>query len=263
MTIDTAQLQEFLIFAQKLADAAGDVQRRYFRTPVAVESKHDASPVSVADRETEAMMRRVIRSQYPTHGIFGEEEARENTESEWQWVLDPIDGTRSFLAGYPLFTTLVALTHQGVPQLGVIDQPILRERWKAARGSKTFFNNKLVTVAECIALKNAHIATTSMRYFTDVQRNAFKALREKANATVIGGDGYAYAMLAIGQLHAVLDAGMKPYDFLALVPVVECAGGMITDWQGKALTLESDGTVLAASTPSLHAEIMKILRGAA
>lgn len=240
---------EYLAFAHLLADEAGNVLRRHFRKPTAAEAKADGSPVTIADREAEAAMRTLIHGRFPDHGIFGEEWARENTSAPLQWVLDPIDGTRAFMAGYPTFTTLIALCENGVPILGIIDQPHLKERWASGGRKRTMHNAQRTTCT---------IATTSTPYFTTAQAAAFA--RASAGHTVVqGGDAYAYAMLAEGHLHAVIDAGMKPYDFCALAPVIQHAGAIITDWQGQPLRIDSSGEVLAACDKALHTRLLHTL----
>lgn len=257
MATDT---HEFLVFAHRLADAAGEVLRRYFRMPCTPEVKGDSSPVTVADREAEAAMRALIEAYYPAHGIFGEEGERIRSDARLQWVLDPLDGTRSFIAGYHSFTTLIALTENGVPLLGVIDQPILRERWAA--GSTALLNDRPVRTRQAARLEDIAIASTSHAYFTTAQAQAYRRLCDHTVSASLGGDAYAYAMLASGHLGAVVDVAMKPYDYCALAPVVQGAGGVITDWKGRPLTLDSDGTVAAACTPQVHAQIMELLRDA-
>lgn len=242
---------EYLAFAHLLADEAGAVLRRHFRRPLVTDAKADGSPVTEADREAEAAMRSLIRSRYPEHGIFGEEWERENIHSPLQWVLDPIDGTRAFLAGYPTFTTLIGLAQNGVPVAGIIDQPYLKERWAGLR--------KAPSNATANVPQNTAIATTSLTYFTPAQAKAF-GNATKGHMVVHGGDAYAYAMLAEGRLHAVIDAALKPYDFCAVIPVVEAAGCIVTDWHGKPLTLQSDGEVLAACNAQVHAIMLERLK---
>ena len=249
-----------LALAHLMADSAGDILRHYFRTPVVIDSKDDASPVTRADREAEAAMRKLIEGHFPEHGIVGEEHGNLRPGAEYQWVLDPIDGTRGFIGGYPLFTTLIALLHKNVPVLGIINQPISMERWASVKGEQSLLNFKAVSVRDCRELGKAVLATTSVDYFTAPQAEKFTGLRKCCANTILGGDAYAYAMLASGNIDVVVDAGTKPYDFCALVPVVEGAGGMITDWQGKPLGLTSDGTVLAAATAELHAQALAKLR---
>lgn len=244
-------------FANRLADVAGECLRAYFRITDSHEIKADGSPVTVADKAAEDAMRVLIRKEFPTHGIFGEEGERVNTSAPLQWVLDPIDGTRAFMAGYPLFTTLIALCENGVPVLGVIDQPILRERWVGMKDQPTLFNGVPCDVAAHADANAATLASTSMRYFTPAEAQTVSKL---AANFVPCGDGYAYAMLACGQLHAVVDGYMKPYDYMAHVPIIEGAGGVITDWSGDRLALNSNGKVVAACTPVLHSHLLEKLK---
>lgn len=252
---------EFLPLAHKLADSAGEVLRRHFRTALPPEAKDDQSPVTRADREVEQVIAAIIRAQLPEHGIIGEEFGTVKPEATYQWVIDPIDGTRSFVAGYPLFTTLIALAYEGKPVLGIIDQPILRERWLST-GSETTLNGAPQRVRGCDSLGKAVIATTSANYFTPQQAVAYKHLSRSCAQGVAGGDAYAYAMLASGQLDIVVDAGTKPYDFCALAPIIASAGGIITDWEGLPLTTRSDGRILAACNAQLHASALSIIGGA-
>lgn len=252
-------MNDFIDFANELADVSGEVLRRYFRRSVQVSCKDDASPVTVADREAEAAIRALITTRYHDHGIFGEEEARRNPDAPLQWVIDPVDGTRAFLAGYPLFTTLISLVENGTPVLGIIDQPVLRERWLAVNGASALLNGQPVGARACKRVQDAVVATTSLTYFSPEERKQFDVLAKAANTVVYGGDAYAYAMLAGGQVDIVLDAAMKPYDFCALAPVVEGAGGRMTDWAGNAVRLTSKGNVLAVGDGELLDEVLSLL----
>ncbi len=253
---------KYLNFANILADASGEILRKGFKTPVNIEQKTDSSPVTQLDIAVEKCLRDLIEKQFPDHGIIGEELGNIRENSEYIWVIDPIDGTRSFIAGYPIFTTLIALLRNGKPILGVIDQPILHERWTAISGKKTLYNNSILSkLTNTHTLAQASIATTSTSYFLGSQAEKFANLRKIVSNTVFGGDGYAYAMLASGRLDIVLDTGMKPYDFCALSPIIEGVGGKITDWAGNPLTLRSDGSAIAAASIELHAEILKNLTG--
>jgi inositol-phosphate phosphatase / L-galactose 1-phosphate phosphatase / histidinol-phosphatase len=247
--------EDFLTLAHQLADASGDIARRHFRGSLAVTLKSDASPVTQADREIEQILRERIITAYPGHGIIGEEFGNSGADSPYQWVIDPIDGTKSFIAGYPLFCTLIALLHNGVPVLGLIDQPILNERWAALADA-----TPAEPYSAAATLTKASLATTSTGYFSAQQAQDFARLKAACASTTLGGDAYAYAMLAEGSLDVVVDGGMKPYDYLPLVCPLQAAGVTITDWQGAPLGLLSDGAVLAARTPALHAEALKILR---
>ena len=249
----------FIGLALRLSEVAGEVLRRHFRKPLGVESKTDNSPVTVADREAEAAMRQLIEAEYPEHGIIGEEYGTVRGDADYQWALDPVDGTRSFLGGYPLFTTLISLVWQNQPVLGVIYQPVLQERWVCG-GGQTMLNDKPVRVRECKALVNAVVATTSIDYFTPAQGEAFLKVKKTCAHTVLGGDAYAYAMLASGQMDVVVDAGLKAYDYCALAPIIKSAGGVMTDWQGQPVTLGCDGRVVASVNAQLHADVLALLR---
>lgn len=248
--------------AHRMADTAGDILRRYWGQSHAVEHKADASPVTHADREVEAVIRTLIEAEFPNQGIFGEEHGRLRPDAAWQWVIDPIDGTHAFIAGQPTFTTLIALAKDGIPLLGLIDQPVSKERWLGISGQNTMCNGAMVQPRPCTALSQAMLATTAMKYFKPPQAALFEHLKEACKKTMFGGDAYLYANLASGKLDIVMEASLKPYDFCALRPVVEGAGGIITDWHGKPLTLDSDGTVLAAATPELHQQALRRLTGA-
>lgn len=249
----------FTALALRLSEAAEDILRAHYRRPVEVVRKEDHSPVTLADRAAEAAMRQLIAQAFPEHGIIGEEFGNLREDAPYQWVLDPIDGTRSFLGGYPLFTTLIALVHARRPVLGIISQPVLRERWTGVAGSRTTLNGKPAAVRGCARLAEAVAATTSAEYFTPAQRAKFHTLKGACAHMVAGGDAYAYAMLASGQMDVVVDAGLKPFDYCALAPVIEGAGGVISDWDGRPVTLDGDGRILAAANAALHAEALALL----
>lgn len=251
---------ETLSFAHTLCDSAGEILRTYFRKTTAIEHKADNSPVTEADKLVEHTLREMIVNTYPEHGVYGEEHARINDNASLQWVIDPIDGTRAFIAGYPIFTTLIALTENGVPVLGIIDQPILKERWVGIKGEATTLNDSPVHTRQTIhTVSSARMATTSMAYFNDKERDQYRTIKRQSSHSIHGGDAYAYAMLAGGQLDMVIDAQMKPYDFCALVPVVEGAGGMITDWEGNPITIHSQGHILASACSTLHHATLPLL----
>ncbi|MBI1206318.1 MAG: histidinol-phosphatase [Azospirillum sp.] len=245
--------------AVRLADASGAVIRRYFRSPLAVTDKPDRSPVTVADREAESIIRAIIAAQRPEDGIVGEEYGVKGEDAEFLWVIDPIDGTKAFLTGRPTFVTLIGLLHRGRPILGVIDQPITGDRWIGAAGRATTLNGQPAKPRLCPAVELAILSTTSPDLFPEDDFPAFRRVSDAAKITVYGGDGYAYGLLASGFQDLVIEAGLKVYDFAALAPVVGGAGGVITDWQGEPLSLDSDGRVLAAGDPRSHAEALAML----
>ena len=252
--------REFEALAHRLADRAGDIQRRYFRTPVSVETKPDASPVTVADREAEAAMRELIAAAYPAHGILGEEHGPERADAEFVWVLDPIDGTKSFITGRPLFGTLIALAHRGRPVLGMIDQSILRERWVGTAGAASAWNGRPIRVRDCPRLEDAVLfVTTPTMFQTGPEVEAFDRVQRQVRLPMYGGDCYAYGLLAMGFADLIVEASLQPYDFMALVPVIEGAGGRLTDWQGGTLALGSAGQVLAAGDARVHETAQSLL----
>jgi histidinol phosphatase-like enzyme (inositol monophosphatase family) len=248
-----------IAFANELADAAGEIVRRYFRRGVAVDDKADLSPVTIADREAELALRALIETRFPEHGILGEEHGSHHADAERVWVLDPIDGTKSFISGVPLFGTLIALVERGTPVLGVIDQPISRERWIGARGHKSTLNGAPIATRPCPALAAATLFATSPDMFRGADAEGFQRLKGAVKLARFGGDCYAYGLLAAGFIDLVVEAGLKPYDYAALAPVIAGAGGSMTDWQGKPLGLGSDGRVLACGDPRLAGAARSLL----
>ena len=248
-----------LAFAHRLADAAGAIIRRYFRRKFTVDEKSDRTPVTIADRAAERAMRRLIKARFPAHGIVGEEYGRSQAGADYVWVLDPIDGTKSFISGVPLFGTLIALTYRGRPILGVIDQPILRERWVGATGRKTTLNGKRVKTRACASLDRATLFATSPDLFAAGDATAFAQLSRAAKLTRFGADCYAYALLASGFVDLVVEVGLKIHDFCALVPVIEGAGGTMTDWRGQPLDFGSDGRVVASGDRALGDKARTVL----
>lgn len=248
---------ELLSFACTLADASLPIALRYFRQPLAVETKGDGSPVTRADREIEALLRELIVARYPQHGIFGEEEEPVALQGQYVWVVDPIDGTKSFISGMPTFGTLLAFMDNGRSRIGVIDMPALNERWLGVRGKPTTLNGVACRTRRNRRLAEATIYATTPDTFNKEELVQFDRVSRAAAMRHFGGDCYAYALLASGSIDVVIEAGLKPFDFLSLVPVIEGAGGIVTDWQGQELGLNSDGRVVAAATPALHAELLK------
>ena len=248
-------------FAEALAEAAGVAIRPYFRSATPVEAKADASPVTAADRAAEAAMRSLIAEHRPEDGVIGEEYGEDRPDAERVWVLDPIDGTRAFIAGRPLFGTLIALMEHGVPVLGVIDQPIARDRWIGGVGVRTTLNSVPTTTRTGRALGAAHLGTTSPHAFDATDFATFERLRAAVGDTIYGGDCYNYGLVASGHLDLVVEAWLKVYDWAALVPVVEGAGGVMRDWAGDVLRLGSDGRVVAAGDAALADAALERLGG--
>lgn len=255
-----AVIAAHLALAEALADAAGPIIRGYFRRKIAIDEKPDQTPVTIADRESEAAMRRLIEERFPEHGIIGEEYGRARADADYAWVLDPIDGTKNFISGIPLFGTLIALVHRRRPVLGIIDQPILRERWIGVAGRPTTLNGAPVRTRACAALGQATLFCTAPQgMFAGADAEGFARLSGAVKLTRGGADCYAYAQLANGFIDLVVEGGLKPYDYCALVPVIEGAGGVITDWRGRALDLGADGRVIACGDPALAAAARALL----
>lgn len=250
-----------IALAQRLADAARAAIRPHFRAAVESERKADASPVTIADRAAEEAMRRILTAEVPQDGVIGEEFGVTEGRSGRQWVLDPIDGTTGFLAGRPLFGTLIALVVEGWPVLGVIDQAILDERWIGATGLPTTLNGRDVRTRACRQLSDAAIATTGPHYFDDHDGAHFMGLAARTDhkRMVMGGDCYNYAMLASGHLDVVCEANLKLHDWAALVPVVEGAGGTMADWNGEPLHAGSTGHVIALGDPARLEDVVEAL----
>lgn len=258
-----------IALANRLADAAGDIIRPFFRGDWAHERKSDASPVTEADRAAEAAMRAILEQRAPDDGIIGEEYGPRNEASGRQWVLDPIDGTISFMAGRPIFGTLIALMQDGWPVLGIIDQPIARERWVGYLGGGTTFNAKPVRTRSCASLEDAVLATSSPHYFSAEDAEAYMQVAQavggnKRQGTIVyGGDCYNYGLLANGHLDIVCEAGLKLFDYAALVPVVEGAGGTMSDWQGNPLDADSaekaGGRVIALGDPARLDDVLEAM----
>ena len=256
-----SSLDAFVALAAAMADAVRPLVLEPFADPVAFQRKTDNSPVTAADRAAEATMRRMIETAWPEHGILGEEYGATRGEASHLWVLDPIDGTKSFVTGKPLFGTLIALTRDGEPIVGIIDMPALNERWIGAADRPTTHNGTAVSARACASLAEAWIYATSPQMFDGGDFAAFERLRRRCYAAVWGADLYAYGLLARGRVDLVCEASLQAYDFCAVVPVVAGAGGIITDWNGRPLHVRSEGRVLAAGDLRAHEAALAALAG--
>ena len=255
--------EETLDLANRLADAAGAVIRPYFRQRLEIIDKGKSSfdPVTLADREAEAAMREILRRERPEDGVLGEEHGAEAGRSRFRWVLDPIDGTRAFITGRQTFGTLIALEEDGNPVLGVIDQPVLGERFIGFHGRAEFRSRDRIGALKtrlCRALADAIVSTTHpWDHFTTTERAGFESLCVGARMSTFGGDCYAYGLLAMGHIDLIIEASLAPWDVAALIPIVENAGGVITDWSGA--DVREGGRIVAAGDPRVHAETLELL----
>ncbi|WP_028448571.1 MULTISPECIES: histidinol-phosphatase [Chitinibacter] len=253
---------EQIAFAHQLAEASAAVIRPYYRSGLAIDDKSDSSPVTQADREAELAMRALINQLRPQDGIIGEEFGAERDDADWVWVLDPVDGTKAFITGRPMFVTLIGLLYRGQPVLGVINQPIANERWVGVVGQGCTLNDQPISVSDIRDFSRARVGTTGPQYFSDSGRAAFMQLQQGGRFTVYGGDGYQYALVATGGLELVVEEGLKLHDFAAVAPVVIAAGGLMTDWQGQPLTRSSSGRVIAAATPEVYQAALQAMQAA-
>ena len=255
-----------LALAHRLADAAGDVIRPYFRRRIDVVDKGQKGffdPVTEADKRAEETIRALIGKTYPDDAILGEEFGDTPGTSGYRWVLDPIDGTRAFIAGQPLWGTLIALEQQDRPVLGILDQPFLNERFIGAAGKAEFRNAQgIATLATraCARLVDAVICTTHpMLHFEEKERELYWRVEKLCRLSRYGGDCYAYALIALGFVDLVIETDLKRWDIAPIIPIIEGAGGIVTDWQGGDIS--RGGNVIAAGDRRVHAEAMKILSG--
>jgi histidinol phosphatase-like enzyme (inositol monophosphatase family) len=269
---DAGFSQACVALIHRLADVSGDVALTHFRTPLDIVSKSDASPVTIADRDAETAMREAIRKAFPDHGIIGEEHGREQADAEWLWILDPIDGTASFINGVPLFGTLIGLwrrTSSGAePWLGCINHPALKDRWLGGVNIPATRNGAPVKARACAGLDAAALYLTAPDYFTADERTSFTRLERAVRQRRYGGtDCYHYGMVASGWTDIACEAGLKLHDYAAIVPVLQAAGAHVTDWKGATLDLDSEktvnGCVVACGDAGVHAAAVRLLSGKA
>lgn len=252
-------------FANYLADIASEITKKYFRKHFTEENKNNDTPVTIADREIENTIRNTIIREFPTHGIIGEEYGSLNENADYKWIIDPIDGTISFVIGRPIFGNLIALSYKDKPILGIINQPITKERWIGIIGEESKLNNNIIKTRKCSNIENAILCTTSPAFFKGKDLEIFKSITAKTKyqnqqGAIYGGDCYLFGLLAMGSIDIIIESGLNNYDFMALSPIVESAGGIITDWDGNILNLNSDGKVLACGDKEMHKKILKFIR---
>ncbi|AUR52664.1 inositol monophosphatase family protein [Aquella oligotrophica] len=247
-------------FANYLADEAGKISKKYFRNKIEIETKSGEYPVTIADREVELHLRSLICTNYPDHRIIGEEFANHDGNSEYTWVIDPIDGTVGFSTGKPTYTTLIALLKKDSPMYGIIDQPINQERFSGKTGEKAYLNRQIISTAEQSVLNNARLnATTPYMFTTDYEQSKFELLRKQVRVTSFGGDAYAFGLLAAGHIDIIMEADLQYYDIAALIPIITAAGGIISDWQGKTLTKDFNGQCLACANLQLQQQVLNLI----
>ena len=254
---------DFTSFVDTLATASGDTILPFFRTALAVENKlsRGFDPVTAADRAAEDAMRSLIRESFPEHGILGEEYGAEHTDAEYVWVLDPIDGTKSFISGMVAWGTLIGLMRFGEPVYGMMHQPFTRERFTGDSGAAHYRGPggpRDLHVRQCDALSDAVLFTTSPLLMNAADRASFGKVENKAKLSRYGGDCYAYCMLAAGRIDLVIETEIKPHDIVALVPIILGAGGIVTTWENGPP--QAGGRIIAAGDARTHAAALELLK---
>jgi len=256
---------DFTAFIGRLATSSGETILPFFRTSLSIDNKSaskDFDPVTEADRAAEAVMRRLIKYHFPQHGIVGEEFGNEREDADYVWVLDPIDGTKSFIAGFPIWGTLIALLHKGTPVFGMMHQPFIGERFSGDNASANYqgpSGERKLQVRRCASLKEATSYTTSPLLMNASDRATFARIENEVRLSRYGGDCYSYCMLAAGHLDLVVETELKPYDIAALIPIVTGAGGVVTNWEGGPA--QNGGRIVAAGDQRVHEAALKLLKG--
>ena len=253
--------KQFAGFFDEMADAARDIALRYFRKNLVVDEKEDKTPVTQADREIEQKLRELIKQKFPAHGVIGEEFGKDNEKAEFVWVIDPIDGTKAFATGRPTFGTIIGLAHNGKPVVGLVEQAFTRERWFGVTDLFCRHNGAPAKVAPPRALSAARFFTTTPAMFEGGYEDGFERLLKNVKWPVYSCDCYAYGLVALGWADLVVERDLKVHDVVGLVPLITGAGGYAADWQGNAIDLDTDGTMIAASTKALALEALAVLKG--
>lgn len=254
-------IEDFKTFAGQLADTSRTIIRDAAHRPFEMEIKPDQSPVTAVDKAVEQALRDLIAVQYPDHGVIGEEHADTNTDADLKWIIDPIDGTLPFLAGIPVFGTLIALVQGDTPILGIIEMPMTAERWIGCTDQPTTRNGQPVRTRACDQLSNALMTTSNPNFYDATDRPALDRLNATCRWGVYGGSCMAYAQLSSGRIDVGIEVAYNIHDYMALVPVITGAGGVITDWNGEALTIHSGDRFVAAGDARIHAQTLDILAG--
>ena len=255
-----SEFGSFVNFLNNFANKSSEILTKKFRKKFNFESKKDGSFVTDIDKEIEELFRRKVKQVYPSHGIYGEEFGYSNKNSEYVWVIDPLDGTHSFISGKPLFGTLICLTFHRIPVIGLIDVPILKERWVGGKDLGVFFNKKrCLPIGGEKTLNQSIVSSTSTLMFKGIYENKIKKIYKKSKFPIFGTDCYAYGLLLSKKIDLIIENNMKPWDYLAQVALINELGGIISDWSGNELDISSKGQVIATSSKKCYEEAIKIL----
>ena len=252
-------LQEYLNFANKLADEANTISMEYFRTSLDIENKSDETPVTIADKNTELKLRSMIEKEYPNHGILGEEFDSINPDAEFIWVIDPIDGTKSYLAGHKDFGNLISLTQNKKPIIGIINCPAHEERWVGAKNQNSTLNKQPSRTSSVTKIEDAYFFSSGLYFDEPHLRNAVDKIKHKVKYYRYGGDCYMYGMVASGLIDFVIEDTLGVHDYMALVNVIEGSGGKVTDKFGNEITTDSRGSCIASANEKLHSELISLI----
>lgn len=252
-------MQAYLDTILDITKEAAEIPRRHFRAGIDIIHKSDTTPVTVADQASEELIRAALERHFPDHGIIGEEFGTSRPDSPWQWIIDPIDGTRAFISGMPLYGMLAGLLKDGVPVLGVVRMPEMNEVFAGDGKTATLNRTHPLKVSVTTDLGQAMLYINEADKLMRNEAAVFALLNMAARDRRFSYDCYPHALLAAGHVDACVDYDLKPYDILPLVPIIAGAGGIITDWQGQPLGLESDGRVVSAATPALHMQLLDLL----
>ncbi len=253
-------MDKYLKFANNFADESRKILKKKFEENFSIEIKNDGSMVTEVDKEIESLFLKKLEKEFPDHGVVGEEYGKKNLDSNFLWVIDPLDGTHSFISGKPLFGTLLCLIIDNTPSLGIIDIPILEERWSGLKRHGVEKNNKNCLInSDDKNLNECILSSTSLLMFDQKHSDVIKKIYENVKFPVFGTDCYAYGLLISNKIDMIIEANLKPWDFLAQTALIEEAGGIITDWSGNPLSIHSDGKVIAAKSQKAYHQAISYL----
>ena len=251
--------KEFLLFAEELVNESGIILKKAFKNKIEYEIKGDQSFITKYDLLIEELFRNRITKKYSNHGILGEEFKSHKTESEFVWVLDPIDGTAQFIAGLPVFGTLIGLAWKGKPLIGIIDNPVTNERWIGITGQYAKKNRKIIKTSDCSNINNAYMVCSSPDFMNKNELKYFSKIKKKVNYVQYGGSCHSYGLLANGRVDVAIDCSLAPFDYFANAAIISGAGGYLSKWDGDDVDLNWVGAIIATGNIDLHNQLISLL----